>query len=66
VYAIPRTRAQCLPHCNITLVYFDIFSPKTERMTSLAVFVVAFFAGCLTGYCVRQWNRYRGTRTAAD
>jgi hypothetical protein len=44
----------------------DIFSPKTERMSYLLVFVVAFFAGCLTGFCVRHWNRHRGTRTATD
>jgi hypothetical protein len=54
------------PHCNIALLWLTIFSPKIERMTSVAVFVVAFFAGCLTGFCVRQWNRYRGTRAATD
>jgi len=43
-----------------------VFSPKIERMTSIAVFTVAFFAGCVTGFCVRQWNRHRGTRAVTD
>jgi hypothetical protein len=43
-----------------------ISPPKTERMTSIAVFAVAFFAGCVTGFCVRQWNRHRGTGAVTD
>jgi hypothetical protein len=35
-------------------------------MTPLAVFLIAFFAGCLTGLGVHRWNRNRGTPMMPD
>jgi hypothetical protein len=35
-------------------------------MDPVSVFLIAFIAGCLTGFCVHHWNRYRGTRMVAD
>ncbi len=35
-------------------------------MASLAVFLLAFAAGCLSGYGVRQWQRHRDERVLIE
>jgi hypothetical protein len=35
-------------------------------MAAASVFLISFVAGCLTGYLVRQRQRYRETSTASD
>ncbi len=43
-----------------------IESRKNHRMAAVSVFLIGFFAGCLTGYLVRQRQRYRETSAASD